>query len=411
MADPNGAPRAASSSGTDPAAQPLHDPDRRARLQVWLIGAAAVVLVGWALRAASVVLVPIAFALFLALMLAPMVAWVRARVPEKLGWLGHLAAATVLIGVAVVFVGGLWLSAQRVLAAFPGMSRNLSELVPGLGAEGPSRSPGEEAGAAGTTIDPPPGGEGPGGGTSVSEALSEVAGIGEDLAGRAIGFISGAATSVLDAAASTLLGAVLVFFLTLLMLVDAPGWRHRLARVLDPGNRRDLFETAAVVGRQVRRYLLIRAAMGALTAALYVGWLWIMGVDLLMIWALLTFLLSFVPSLGSVASGLLPTVYAFVTRDFGAAILVGAGLTVIEQVIGNFVDPRVMGRQVSVSPLVILVALLVWGWLWGAPGLLLAVPMTIAILIACTHVEALRPAALLLSDRDSMEEVDDLAAR
>ena len=395
MAEPNGAPGA---RDADVASHPLRDPSRRARLQVWLIGAAAAVLVVGTLRAASVVLVPIAFALFLALMLAPMVAWVRARVPERLGWLGHVAAAAVLIGVAVVFVGGLWLSAQRVLAAFPGMGRRVSELVPGVGAE--------EAGAADA-----PGDAAPGGGGTLSEALSDVAGIGEDLAGRATEFISGAATSVLDAAASTLLGATLVFFLTLLMLVDAPGWRHRLGRVLDPENRHDLFETAAVVGRQVRLYLLIRAGMGVLTAALYVGWLWIMGVDLLLIWALLTFLLSFVPNLGSVASGLLPTVYAFVTKDLGTALLVGAGLLAIEQVIGNFVDPRVMGRQVSVSPLMILVALLIWGWLWGAPGLLLAVPMTIAILIACTHVRALRPVALLLSDRDSMKEVDELAAR
>ena len=403
MAEPNGAPGAREA---DVASHPLRDPSRRARLQVWLIGAAAVVLVGWALRAAAVVLVPIAFALFLALMLAPMVAWVRARVPERLGWLGHVAAAAVLIGVAVVFVGGLWLSAQRVLAAFPGMGRRVSELVPGVGAE---EAGGAGAGAGDTDA---PGDAAPGGGGgTLSEALSDVAGIGEDLAGRATEFISGAATSVLDAAASTLLGATLVFFLTLLMLVDAPGWRHRLGRVLDPENRHDLFETAAVVGRQVRLYLLIRAGMGVLTAALYVGWLWIMGVDLLLIWALLTFLLSFVPNLGSVASGLLPTVYAFVTKDLGTALLVGAGLLAIEQVIGNFVDPRVMGRQVSVSPLMILVALLIWGWLWGAPGLLLAVPMTIAILIACTHVEALRPVALLLSDRDSMKEVDELAAR
>ena len=373
---------------------------RRARLRTWLLGAAALVLVGWALHAMAVVAVPVAFALFLALMLAPMVAWVRARVPERLGWLGHLAASAVLIAVAVVFVGGLWLSAQRVLAAFPGVSRNLSEMIPGIGAEG--ADDGSDAPA------PSEGGDAP---ASVTGALSDVAGVGEDLAGRVSEFISGGAAAVLDAATATLSGAVLVFFLTLLMLIDAPGWRRRLGQILGPEPRHDLFETAEVVGRQVRRYLVIRAAMGVLTAVLYVAWLWIMGVDLLLVWALLTFLLSFVPTLGSVASGILPAVYAVFTKDFGSAVLVGLGLLAIEQVIGNFVDPRVSGRLISVSPLVILVSLLLWGWIWGAPGLLLAVPMTIAALVACAHVEALRPVALLLSDRRSTEEVDELATR
>ena len=390
------------------------------RPRLWLLGAITFVVVGWALHATAVVMVPVAFALFLALMLAPMVAWVKARVPERLGWLGHVAASGVLLVVAVVFVGGLWLSAQRVLAAFPGVSRSLGEVVPGFGAERGEGSAAPAAGApgpAGAAQEPgagPDGGgtaEGDGAPSTIAGALSQIEGVGENLAGRVSEFVAGSATSVLNAATATLSGAILVFFLTLLMLIDAPGWRRRLSRILGPGGRHDLFETAEVVGRQVRRYLVIRAAMGALTAVLYVAWLWITGVDLLLVWALLTFLLSFVPTLGSVASGVLPAVYAVFTKDFGTAVLVGLGLLAIEQVIGNFIDPRVSGRLISVSPLVILVSLLLWGWVWGAPGLLLAVPMTIAALVICAHVDALRPVALLLSDRRSMDEVDELATR
>ena len=389
---------------------PSHGPEgvpATERLRIWLLGAVAFVVIGWALHATAVVMVPVGFALFLALMLAPMVAWVRERVPDRLGWLGHVAASAVLLAVAVVFVGGLWLSAQRVLAAFPGVSRSLGEVVPGFGAEestgGGSAAPSPVSGAGEAAP-----GEAPG---SIAGALSQIEGVGENLAGRVSEFVSGGATSVLNAATATLSGAILVFFLTLLMLIDAPGWRGRLGRILDPDDRHDLFETAEVVGRQVRRYLVIRAAMGVLTAALYVAWLWVMGVDLLLVWALLTFLLSFVPTLGSVASGVLPAVYAVFTKDFGTAVIVGLGLLAIEQVIGNFIDPRVSGRLISVSPLVILVSLLLWGWVWGAPGLLLAVPMTIAALVICAHVDALRPVALLLSDRRSMDEVDELATR
>ena len=398
-------------SARPPAPQPAPS-TRRQRLQTWFLGATALILVGWVLRATAPVMVLVVFALFLALMLWPLVTAVKGRVPDRVGWLGHVAAALVLIGVAVLFVGGLWLSAQRVLGAFPAVGSTLGEMMPGIGSDAGGSS-GPEGGAASGTGSAPVGGAASGAeeDLSVERALADFAGVGEDLAGRLTGAISSGATSVLDAAAATLGGAALVFFLTLLMLVDAPGWRHRLSRVLDPDGRHGLFESAAVIGRQLRRYLLIRAAMGVLTAVLYVTWLWITGVDLLLVWGLLTFLLSFVPNLGSIASGLLPTVYAFVTKDFGSALLVGVGLTVIEQIIGNFVDPKLMGRQVSVSPLMILVAILLFGWLWGAPGLLLAVPMTIAVIILCAHVEALRPVALLLSDRDSMKEVDELATR
>ena len=425
MSAPHAPARDAAPSSPDEPGGTQADPS--ARLRTWLLGAVAFVLVGWALHATAAVTVLIAFSLFLSLMLWPLVVAVRRRVPEVLGWLGHAAAMLTLIAVAAVFVGGLWLCAQQVLGAFPAAGTGLSGVVPGMGSHvgpdadtgpdadpGPSASGGPDAGGAATTPGEAEAGRGrgsDGGGVSLTEALSDFAGVGEDLAGRLTDFVTGTATAVLDAAVGTLTGAVVVFFLTLLMLIDAPGWRRRLSRVLDPEGRRGVFGSAAGIGRQVRRYLLVRAAMGALTAALYAGWLWVAGIDLLLVWALLAFLLSFVPNLGSVVSGLLPTIYAFATRDVGTALLAGGGLLAIEQVIGNFVDPRLMGRVVSISPLVILVALLAWGWVWGAPGLLLAVPMTISVMIVCAHVEPLRPVALLLSDRSALDEVDEMLSR
>ena len=121
---------------------------------------------------------------------------------------------------------------------------------------------------------------------------------------------------------------------------------------------------------------------------------------------MLTFLLSFVPNLGSILSGILPTIYAFTTKDIGTAIAVGAGLTLIEQVIGNYIDPRVQGRLVAVSPTVIFAGLLVFAWIWGAPGALLATPVLIAAVIAFTHLDAMRPVALLLSNCGNYEELD-----
>jgi AI-2 transport protein TqsA len=142
-----------------------------------------------------------------------------------------------------------------------------------------------------------------------------------------------------------------------------------------------------------------------------VGWLYLFDVRLLPVWAILTLLLSFIPNLGSVLSGVLPTLYALVTKDFQTALLIGAGLFAIEQVVGNFIDPRLQGRQIAISPLVVLAAILIWGWIWGVAGALLAVPMTIAIMVACAQVPALRPLALILSDQTEEDELLDSLQR
>ena len=99
-------------------------------------------------------------------------------------------------------------------------------------------------------------------------------------------------------------------------------------------------------------------------------------------------------------------IYAFVQKDLGTTLAVGAGIFVIEQVMGNYVDPRVQGRQVSLSSLVILIALLVWGWVWGIAGAILAVPITMAAMIICAHVQPLRPFALMLSNSTDMDALD-----
>lgn len=72
---------------------------------------------------------------------------------------------------------------------------------------------------------------------------------------------------------------------------------------------------------------------------------------------------------------------------------------------GNFVDPRWVGRRLSLSPLVVLAAVVFWGWVWGVAGALLAVPMTAAVVVACAHVPSLAPLALLLSRTSSIEQM------
>jgi AI-2 transport protein TqsA len=78
-------------------------------------------------------------------------------------------------------------------------------------------------------------------------------------------------------------------------------------------------------------------------------------------------------------------------------LLAGGGLLAIDQYIGNYLDPRLLGRTLNISSLVVLISVIFWGWIWGVIGTLLAVPMTATIMIACDHVPALRPIAIFMS--------------
>jgi AI-2 transport protein TqsA len=341
--------------------------------------------------------IPVVFAFFLALLVSPIDRWGMRHAPDRLRWLGHVAAMGAILAVLLVFVGSIWLAAEQAAARLPFDGEDVAELMPG-----PSS---EEEGGTSTEAS---------GGTAartVAGALDHLGArfgsAGTSLLGNLAERAAGFASTILTTAGSILGGAVLVFFLTLLMLIERPRWRKKVLAVTGSGGDRGL-DPFAVVAERVRAYLWARTILGALTGVLYALWLWAFGVDLLFVWFVLAFLLNYIPTIGSLIAGGLAAGYAFLTKDFGTASFAAAGILAIEQVIGNYVDPRVQGRQVSISPLIILIALLFWGWVWGVAGAFLAVPMTTAILILSARLAPLRPLALLLSDETDEEGLDEV---
>ncbi|WP_299819625.1 AI-2E family transporter [uncultured Jannaschia sp.] len=378
---------------------PGDDPERRdarglaGTLLPGCVVAIALILLGWALRATAPVVVPLVFSVFLVLLVAPVDRRIAAHVPGRLRWLGHVAAMGTIVGALLVFLGAVWFAARRVVDRFP------------LDLDGGLRSP--EGAASGTSGVPAAE-------TDTGILPDSVKAI-FDMSDRSPGarlaeWASEHASAILGAAEATMGSLVLIFFLTLLMLIEAPLWKEKVAS-LAGGSRHDALEAVGVVAERLRWYLLARAFMGLLTGILYMAWLWIFGLDLLIVWGLLAFFLNFIPTFGSLIAGILPILYAFLQKDVGTALAIGGGLLVIEQIMGNYVDPRVQGRQVALSPLVVLVALLFWGWVWGIVGTVLAVPVTIAITVISVHVRPLRPVALLLGDRTDPDALDELGRR
>lgn len=374
----------------------------------------ALVLAGWALRAMASVAVPVVASILIALAVMPVRDWVRRKLPRKLGWLGTTAAMALLVAVVAVFFGALWLGAQQVVAQFPGGTEQAAELLPQSGppngdTTGQAMPLGLPSGVAEPADDA--GASSAGGGASDEGSGGLLSGSAGDLATRfsdtIIGVLASVAGTVLNSAVAIVSALVVIFFLVLLTLIESGDWRRKIAAITNGRDEWRLTESAEVIAQKVRAYLLIRAVLGLVTAALYGLWLWFFGAGLIFVWALLTLLLNFIPTVGSIIAGLLPVMYVFVTQDFGTSVAVGLGLLAIEQVMGNYVDPKVSGNRIAVSPLVILVALLFWAWIWGIPGALLAGPVTVSLIVLGAHVPVLRPWALLLSDRTDMEGLED----
>lgn len=128
---------------------------------------------------------------------------------------------------------------------------------------------------------------------------------------------------------------------------------------------------------QVQRYIATKFLVSLLTGVLAGFILWLFGVDFFIVWAVFTLLFNFIPNIGSVIAVILPALMTLVQYEsLGYAILVAAILITIQTIIGNGLEPKIFGDRLGLNPLVILLSLLLWGYIWGIVGMFLSVPLT-----------------------------------
>ncbi len=151
------------------------------------------------------------------------------------------------------------------------------------------------------------------------------------------------------------------------------------------------------------KYFRVKTLMSLLTGFLSFIVLKIVGVDAAIFWAFLIFLLNYIPTIGSLIATVFPAVFSLL--QFGtfppfAIIIVSVGA--VQMFVGNFVEPRLMGKTLNVSPLVTIVALAVWGQLWGIIGMLLSVPITVIMIIILSQFKNTQNAAIILSEKGEL---------
>ena len=157
----------------------------------------------------------------------------------------------------------------------------------------------------------------------------------------------------------------------------------------------------AEIEKQVEHYIVTKALISLATGVLVGLTLAVLGVDLALVFGLLAFLLNFIPSVGSIIATLLPVPVVVVSPDISTTTATLAILLpgLVQIVIGNIIEPKVMGEALDLHPIVILMTLIVWGMLWGVVGMLLATPMTAILKILFERLEPMAPVAQILAGR------------
>ncbi len=194
--------------------------------------------------------------------------------------------------------------------------------------------------------------------------------------------------------------AFLVVILVVFLLLEVAPFKRKLAVLLGASARLERFTRAA---EMVQRYLFVKTGISLLVAAMVGLLLHFMGVDFVFLWALATFLLNYVPSIGPAIATIPSTAIAILTLSPGAAIAVGAGQLVIHLIVGNVIEPRLMGGALGISTLMVFVSMLFWSWLWGPLGALFAVPLTLLLISLFELAPETRWIAVLLASNEWSE--------
>ncbi|UCE88150.1 MAG: AI-2E family transporter, partial [Pseudomonadota bacterium] len=192
---------------------------------------------------------------------------------------------------------------------------------------------------------------------------------------------------------------VLIAIYVAFLLAEQRNFPGKLAR-LQPDEARAAQTRNLVfdISRQVQRYLWMKTVISLLTGVVSYGILVLVGVDFAAIWALVIFFLNFIPNIGSVLGVIFPALLTLVQFEtFTPFMFVVLGLGSAQFIIGNVIEPALMGRSLNLSSFMIILSLTFWGIVWGVPGMFLSVPIMVMFAITCSHFPSLHWIAVLLS--------------
>ena len=340
---------------------------------VGLLGILVVLSIGAAFKSAQTVVIPLMIAWLLSYVCGPVVNYlVRKKIP-----LGVAVFVVLVLVLFVCYLGGIFLSGRirAVLAESPRYLNQLNLIYQD----------------AISNLNLPP------------DILAEVDWV--EKLGPKLAVMSGSLAVFMASFAGNLL---LVLIFLVFMLVGKPYFKYKVERAFPADQASQFAQITTSISKQIGQYLVVKVAISGTTGVLVWFALTLLKVEFALTWGALAFFLNFIPSIGSILASIPPILLAIVQFYPSAwmPVVTAIVLLLIQMVMGNVLEPKIMGESLNLSPVVILLSLVFFGWLWGIVGALLSVPIAATIKIFCENIEGLKPISVLMgSGKACMKEM------
>jgi len=343
-------------------------------------GAVLAIAVGYVLHIAASILIPLVLGAFIAYIFITLTDWLRAApvvwrfLP---GWLAHVAALAVIVGLIWGLVLLVTSNLARVEEQLPVYRDNLQALTGRM--------------AAWLNLEDVP-------------TLQEV--FDRAVAAIDLSRVLGGTVTVVAALIGNLL---VVFIYTAFLLMERSALMTKLELLADtPAGAKRIAAALGEISERIGRYLTLKAFVSTIVGLASWAVMRVVGIDYAEFWAVLIFVFNFIPYVGSFVAVLLPVAISLVQfGTLGPFLVALLGLTAAQVAVGNFLEPNLMGRSLNLSPVVILLSLAAWSALWGTVGAFLCVPITVIMMIIFAEFEVTRPLAILISQDGRIDRDDN----
>jgi len=335
-----------------------------------IIVLASIVIILGALKLAAAIVAPFLLSAFIAIIIAPLYSWlIHKKVPTVLALLAVVGGLMVLFSLVGVLVGS---SIQSFTENMPLYEAQLETQLQSL--------------------------------TGLMERYG--LGRGEITAMLNPGALMKYSATVLKGAGSILTNSFIILLIVLFMLLESTQLAKKIAYT---DGEKETMKHVNEVMTKIKRYMALKAVVSLVTGLVVTVALMMIGLDYAILWGFIAFLFNFIPNIGSVIAAIPAMLLAYVQLGTFGVIEVGVVYLLVNTLIGQIIEPRLMGQGLGISTLVVFLSLIFWGWLLGPVGMLLSIPLTIMIKMMLNTAEKTRWLAVLIGNENGIRHSKDLS--
>lgn len=337
----------------------------------FMITAAAFVIIIAGVRSASPILIPFLLSVFIAIISSPPLFWLKKKGVPTLPAMLIVISSVLGIVFVIVFMAGT--SLDDFSRSAPFYQQSIKE--------------------------------------KTQSFLSILDGMGISVSGHGLldafdpGIVMKLVTRILSGLRVVLTNGFLILLTVIFILLEASSFPTKLRAVLGESHHESFVHFDTFMSN-MQRYIAIKTLTSLGTAIAIAVWLSILGIDYPLLWGLLAFLLNYIPNIGSILAAIPAVFLALIQLGTGSALLTILGYLIVNILFGAVIEPRVMGRGLGLSTLVVFLSLVFWGWVLGPVGMLLSVPLTMTLKIALDSSEDTRWIAILLGSEEGARALE-----